>query len=147
MDGVALAKQIKTDIRKWANGLSFTPGLAVIMVGDDPASKTYVAGKVRDCAECGFHSEEFAFTEDVSESELITSIDWLNDRPDIHGILVQLPLPAGINRHRIINAIGPKKDVVCLHPRNVANNVVHQSRGPTPCTPAGIMRLFTGIPC
>ena len=142
MDGRALAKRIKTNIRKWTNGLSFTPGLAVVMVGNDPASQTYVAGKVRDCDECGFHSEKYIFTDDAEEKDILAIINQLNIEPNIHGILVQLPLPAGINRRRIINAIDPKKDVDCLHPLNVANNVVHQSRGPTPCTPAGIMRLL-----
>ena len=142
MDGVALAKRIKTDIRQWRDHLTYIPGLAVVMVGDDPASKTYVAGKVRDCIECGFNSKEYNFQESITEAELLVLIDYLNNRTDIHGILVQLPIPSHINRHNVINAIDPKKDVDCLHPLNVVNNVIHQGRGPVPCTPAGIMQLL-----
>lgn len=142
MNGSALAKRIKSDIRKWTGSLSYVPGLAVVMVGNNPASEAYVAGKIKDCGECGFYSEKYIFAGDASEENLIDLIKQLNTRRDIHGILVQLPLPAGINKRRVIASIDPSKDVDCLHPLNVTNNVTHHGRGPIPCTPAGIMRLL-----
>ena len=142
MDGTALAKRIKSNIRKWTNSLFYVPGLAVVMVGNDLASESYVAGKIKDCGECGFYSEKYIFDKDTCEENLIDLIKQLNTRRNIHGILVQLPLPAGINKHRVVASIDPGKDVDCLHPLNMANNVVHRGRGPVPCTPAGIMRLL-----
>ena len=147
MDGVALAKRIKTNIREWSEKLPYVPHLAVIMVGDNPASRTYISGKIRDCSECGFESHVHFFTDRTTENELVKLIEHLNRAPSVHGIIVQLPLPSHINPHYVISAIDPGKDVDCLHPLNVANNVIHQGRGPTPCTPAGIMRLLQEYRC
>ncbi len=124
-----------------------SPHLAVIMVGDNPASRTYISGKVRDCGECGFDCRVHFFTDRTTEDDLMKLIHQLNMSPSVHGIMVQLPLPPHINRRNVISAIDPEKDVDCLHPLNVANNVVHQGRGPTPCTPAGIMKLLQEYRC
>lgn len=147
MDGVALAKRIKADIREWSEKLPYVPHLAVIMAGDNPASRTYISGKVCDCGECGFECHVHFFTDRTTENELVKLIEHLNKTPSVHGIMVQLPLPPHIDPHYVINAIDPKKDVDYLHPLNVANNVVHQGRGPTPCTPAGIMKLLQEYRC
>lgn len=142
MDGASLAKRIKTDIRERMNDHLYIPELAIIRTRNDTASRVYVGGKIKDCGECGFRSREFVFSDDISEDELIKKVEFLNRRKNVHGIIVQLPLPAEINKHRVISRIDPKKDVDCLHPLNVASNVVHQGRGFTPCTPTGIMRLL-----
>lgn len=142
MDGAALAKRIKADIRERMNDHLHIPSLAIIRIGNDPASRIYVSGKIKDCGECGFRSHEFVFSDNISEDELIKKVEYLNRRENVYGIIVQLPLPVGINKHRVISRIDPKKDVDCLHPLNAANNILHQGHGPTPCTPTGIIRLL-----
>lgn len=123
-----------------------TPGLAVVIAGDDPASRKYVNNKNRACKEIGMISREYALPADVSEDELLALVHKLNHDDEIDGILVQLPLPAGINERRIIEAISPDKDVDAFHPENVGRIMIG---GGTflPCTPAGIMELIklTGI--
>lgn len=109
MDGVAPAKRIKTDIWKWSKKLPYIPHLAVIMVGDNPASRTYISGKVRDCGECGFDCRVHFFTDRTTEDDLMKLIHQLNMSPSVHGIMVQLPLPPHINRHNVISAIDPEK--------------------------------------
>lgn len=144
LDGKALAARIKNDVREEIVGLEelgITPGLAVIIVGDDPASRTYVNGKKKDCEECGICSEEFALPADVTQDELISLIDQLNKRPDIDGILVQRPLPEHINVNEVLSAIDPSKDVDVFHPVNVGK-VVIGSFELLPCTPAGIISLL-----
>lgn len=116
-------------------------GLAVIIVGDDPASRVYVNNKKKACEELGIYSEEYALGADTAEEELLTLIDELNGKKEISGILVQLPLPEHINEQNIINAIDPKKDVDAFHPVNVGKIMVGDFDF-VPCTPAGVMELI-----
>ncbi len=117
------------------------PGLAVIIVGDDPASRVYVNNKKKACEECGIYSEEYALPAETSQEELLELIDKLNNKNDISGILVQLPVPKHIDETTIINAIDPKKDVDAFHPVNVGKIMVGDFDF-VPCTPAGVMELI-----
>ena len=141
IDGKALAAQVKARCAAGAQGLARRPGLAVILVGDDPASRGYVSGKERDCAECGFLSFEHKLPADTTEQELLTLIDRLNGDGAVDGILVQLPLPAHLNEEKVLNAIAPDKDVDCFHPVNVGKMVTGQPVF-LPCTPAGVMEML-----
>lgn len=118
-----------------------TPGLAVVIVGDDPASKVYVANKEKACAELGYYSEKHAMSADTTEEELLALIDKLNADDKIHGILVQLPLPSHLDDKIIINRILPEKDVDAFHPVNVGKIMIGDFDF-VPCTPAGIMELI-----
>ncbi len=118
-----------------------TPGLAVIIVGENPASKVYVRNKGKGCAEVGMYSEIIEMEEETSEKTLIAKIEELNARADIHGILVQLPLPKHINERAVIEAIDPGKDVDAFAPVNVGNMMLGTADF-LPCTPAGIMELL-----
>lgn len=122
------------------------PGLAVIIVGDDPASRVYVNNKKKACARCGIYSEEFALPAQTTEAELLSLIDTLNARSDINGILVQLPLPASIDSEKVLLRILPEKDVDAFHPVNVGKIMIGNFDF-LPCTPAGVMELIhlTGI--
>lgn len=115
--------------------------MAVIIVGDDPASRVYVNNKKKACAEVGIYSEEYALKESTSQAELISLISKLNERDEISGILVQLPLPKHINEEDVINAISPDKDVDAFHPANVGKIMVGNFDF-VPCTPAGVMELI-----
>ena len=117
------------------------PGLAVIIVGEDPASKVYVGRKEAMCQELGMHSEKFALPEDTTQEELIALVEKLNNNNKIHGILVQLPLPKGLDEKAIINTIRPEKDVDAFHPSNVGKIMIGDYDF-VPCTPAGIMELI-----
>ena len=117
------------------------PGLAVVIVGDDPASRVYVNNKKKACAEIGIYSEEYALPAHTSQAELLALIDTLNKKEDISGILVQLPVPPQIDEETIINAIDPKKDVDAFHPVNVGKIMVGNYDF-VPCTPAGVMELI-----
>ncbi len=141
MDGKALAAKVKSEVRCKVESLSKKPGLAVILVGDDPASRVYVNGKKRDCAECGIYSEEYALPAEISQEELLDLIDVLNGREDIDGILVQLPLPKHLDERQVLLAIRPDKDVDCFHPFNVGQLMIGED-GFLPCTPAGVMRML-----
>ena len=141
IDGKARAAQVKARCAAGAQGLARRPGLAVILVGDDPASRVYVSGKERDCAECGFLSFEHKLPADTTEQELLTLIDRLNGDGAVDGILVQLPLPAHLNEEKVLNAIAPDKDVDCFHPVNVGKMVTGQPVF-LPCTPAGVMEML-----
>ncbi len=141
MDGKALAAQKKAAIRAEVERLARTPGLAVVLVGENPASQIYVRGKARDCEECGIRCMDFRLPAQTTESELLTLIAELNDRADVDGILVQLPLPEGIRERRVLEAIAPEKDVDAFHPENVGRLVQGQARY-LPCTPAGVMELL-----
>lgn len=141
MDGKALAAQKKAAIRAEVERLARTPGLAVVLVGENPASQIYVRGKVRDCEECGIRCMDFRLPAQTTESELLTLIAELNGRADVDGILVQLPLPEGIRERRVLEAIAPEKDVDAFHPENVGRLVQGQARY-LPCTPAGVMELL-----
>ena len=141
IDGKALAAQVKARCAAGAQGLARRPGLAVILVGDDPASRVYVSGKERDCAECGFLSFEHKLPADTTERELLTLIDRLNSDGAVDGILVQLPMPAHLNEEKVLNAISPDRDVDCFHPVNVGKMVTGQPVF-LPCTPAGVMEML-----
>ena len=141
LDGKALAAEIRRKIREDAGKLPRRPGLAVILVGDDPASQLYVKNKTKDCDECSYLSRRFDLPADISEEHLLGIIDKLNKDSAIDGILVQLPLPEHMDEKRIIEAISPEKDVDVFHPMNVGRMV----RGDAklwPCTPSGIMELL-----
>jgi methylenetetrahydrofolate dehydrogenase (NADP+)/methenyltetrahydrofolate cyclohydrolase len=125
-----------------ANGI--TPGLAVILVGDNQASKTYVSNKQKTCNKLGMYSMLIELPKEVSEEELIRKIKELNENPDIHGILVQLPLPGHINEKVIIETISPNKDVDGFHPINIGRMMTGQDAF-VPCTPFGIMEMLDSI--
>lgn len=141
LDGKALAATWKERIRCEGKGCSTRPGLAVIVVGNDPASRVYVDNKKRDCAECGIYSEEYALLEGTSQAELLALIGLLNRREDIDGILCQLPLPERLDETAILEAIDPSKDVDCFHPYNVGRMLTGTGHF-LPCTPAGVMALL-----
>ena len=141
MDGLALAKKLKEQARKEAAQLSRRPGLAVVIVGDNPASRVYVNSKRKDCEECGFYSEEYALPETSTQQELLELIGELNRRHDIDGILVQLPLPRGFCEEEVLLAIDPGKDVDCFHPYNVGQLTIGRPIF-QPCTPGGVMELL-----
>ena len=117
------------------------PGLAVVIVGDDPASHVYVRNKNKACEEAGIHSEVYKLPEATTESELLALIGKLNADPAIHGILVQSPLPGHIDEERVVEAIAVEKDVDCFHPVNVGNLMIGKP-GPSPCTPAGVIEIL-----
>lgn len=142
LDGKALAAKIKAQLAEKVKALPRKPGLAVILVGDDPASRTYVNGKRRDCEACGFYSEEYALPAATTQAELLDLIAALNARADVDGILVQLPLPEGLDEVALLEAIAPDKDVDCFHPVNVGRLYTGQKGGFVPCTPGGVMELL-----
>ncbi len=144
LDGKKLSQRIKEELKAEVaemNARGATVGLAVIIVGDDPASRIYVNWKKKDCAEVGIKSTEFALAADTPEEELIRLIERLNNDPSINGILVQLPLPGSINEDRVINAISPEKDVDCFHPFNVGRLMLGDPVF-LPCTPGGVMEML-----
>lgn len=141
IDGKALAAKCKERVAQEVKGLSSRPGLAVIIVGDDPASRTYVNSKRKDCAECGIYSEEYALPADAGQKALLSVIDELNGREDIDGILCQLPLPEGYDEEQVLLSIDPDKDVDGFHPVNVGRLSTGQ-RCFVPCTPAGVMEML-----
>ena len=141
LDGKQLAAKCKEQVRVEAEGLARKPGLAVILVGNNPASRVYVTSKRRDCEECGFHSEEFALPEDTKQEDLISLIAQLNAKEEIDGILVQLPLPNGIDEAAVLTAIAPEKDVDGFHPINMGELLAGRNSF-LPCTPAGIMEIL-----
>lgn len=118
------------------------PGLAVVLVGEDPASKVYVGSKVRKCAELGLYSRKIELPTDASQEEVLAVVNELNADPKIHGILVQSPPPPQIDEDAVVRAIDPAKDVDGFHPENVAKLVLEDPTGFVPCTPAGCMRLL-----
>ncbi|MEG1720618.1 MAG: tetrahydrofolate dehydrogenase/cyclohydrolase catalytic domain-containing protein, partial [Pseudoflavonifractor sp.] len=141
IDGKALAAKCKERIKGEVEALHSRPGLAVIIVGDNPASRVYVTSKEKDCAQCGIYSEEYALPENTRQAELLDLIDQLNGQENIDGILVQLPLPVQFDEKRVIEAIIPGKDVDCFHPYNVGRLMTGES-GFLPCTPAGVMEML-----
>lgn len=141
LDGRALAAKVKGEVKERVAALSRKPALAVVLVGDNPASRVYVSGKEKDCAECGIYSEEYTLPAAVSQQELLDLVDELNGRENVDGILVQLPLPEGLDSGEVIDRIDPGKDVDCFHPRNVGRLVIGE-QGFQPCTPAGVMRML-----
>jgi len=144
IDGKTIAQQVRAEWKVRADALKArgtTPGLAVIIVGEDPASKVYVANKVKACAELGLHSEHIVLPADTSEAVLLARIAALNADPKIHGILVQLPVPKHIASNKVLEAISPDKDVDGFHPVNVGALVTGNMRF-APCTPYGAMKLL-----
>lgn len=144
IDGKAISAQIRSEIKAEAEILTakgVRPGLAVILVGSDPASQIYVRNKQKACEEVGFYSDTYTLAESTTEKELLDLIEILNLRKDIHGILVQSPVPKHINPDTVINAILPEKDVDCFHPENVGKLMTGNPRF-LPCTPAGVVELI-----
>lgn len=149
IDGKALAAQMKEEIKAEVSALKsqgINPGLAVVIVGDDPASRVYVNLKRRDCEELGILSREYAMDAETTEEELLELVEFLNNDDSINGILVQLPVPKQIDEHKIIEAIDPKKDVDAFHAKNVGKIMIGDYDF-LPCTPAGCMELIasTGV--
>jgi len=141
LNGTRLAQRIRSQIRKKLKKLKFTPGLAVIQVGDDPASTIYIKHKQRDCEKVHFHSEVHRLSSEITQQTLIQKVVELNTREDVHGILVQMPLPDTIDEQVVIDAIVPDKDVDGLTPFNLGNLFINRE-GVTPCTPTGIIKLI-----
>ena len=141
LDGKGLAKKMLDEIKNEITKMGLDPGLAVVIAGDNPASRIYVDSKKKDCKKCGIRSEEFTLPENTSETELLDLISRLNGREDIHGILVQLPLPGGLNSDKVIQAIIPHKDVDGFHMQNVWRIFINDYAF-LPCTPAGIVELL-----
>lgn len=144
LSGKAVSARVKEELKKEAAVLTADgtkPGLAVVIVGDDPASKVYVANKEKACAELDFYSEKHALPADTTEEDLLALIDRLNNDSKIHGILVQLPLPDHLDDKIIINHILPEKDVDAFHPINVGKIMIGDFDF-VPCTPAGVMELI-----
>ncbi len=149
IDGKAVSARVKADVRKEADELKkqgIAIGLAVVIVGNDPASRVYVNNKKKACEEVGFESYEYALPEETSEKELLELVDKLNNDDKVNGILVQLPLPKHINENSVINSIRPDKDVDAFHPANVGHIMIGDFSF-LPCTPAGVMELIaeTGV--
>jgi methylenetetrahydrofolate dehydrogenase (NADP+)/methenyltetrahydrofolate cyclohydrolase len=142
VDGKKLAEELRAEVRAEVAGLAGGPVcLATVLVGEDPASRIYVRSKHRSCAATGMKSEQVELSDDISEARLLEEVERLNADPSVHGILVQLPLPAGMDPHRVAEAIVPEKDVDGLHPANVGR-LVQGRPGLYPNTPLGILEIL-----
>ena len=144
IDGKTIAQEVRAEWKVRADALKargIIPGLAVIIVGEDPASKVYVANKVKACAELGLHSEHIVLAADTPDATLLNKIVELNNDPKIHGVLVQLPVPKHIDSSKVLEAISPLKDVDGFHQMNVGALVTGNTLFP-PCTPYGAMKLL-----
>ncbi len=144
MDGKALSAKVRASILEETENLKkkgVTPGLAVIIVGNDPASEIYVRNKEKACVECGFYSEKYALPAETSQEELLGLIAQQNESPQVSGILCQMPVPKHISEQAVIDAIDPTKDVDAFHPVNVGKIMVGNFDF-LPCTPAGVMELL-----
>ena len=144
LDGKKLSEKIKKEVKLETEKLKekgITPGLAVILVGEDPASKVYVNMKSKACENSGIKSFLYKFDENIKEAELLLKIEEINNNPDIHGLLVQLPLPNHIDTTKILESVAPEKDVDGFHPYNVGRLVTGLDSF-APCTPLGVMELF-----
>ena len=147
IDGNALSAQLRADVMRRADALKargITPGLAVVLVGENPASQVYVRNKVKACADAGLHSVLERYEADMTEAALLARIDALNKDPAIHGILVQLPVPKHIDANKVIEAIAPEKDVDGFHIASAGALMVGQP-GFLPCTPYGCMKMLESI--
>ncbi|MBP9201870.1 MAG: bifunctional methylenetetrahydrofolate dehydrogenase/methenyltetrahydrofolate cyclohydrolase FolD [Gemmatimonadales bacterium] len=145
MDGVALGKTIRQEVALEVAGYKargVAPGLAVVLVGENPASKAYVGSKEKACLEAGMVSVKVTRPETASEEELLTIVEQLNNDPTIHGILVQLPLPKHINTEKVLLRINPAKDVDGFHPVNVGKLVIGDPTALKPCTPWGVIQML-----
>jgi len=144
LDGKKLSEKIKLEVKTEADKLKekgVTPGLAVILVGNDPASQVYVGMKAKACKASGIYSIVHEFPETIAESELLDTIKRINQNPNIHGLLIQLPLPKHIDTTKVLEAVDPSKDVDGFHPYNVGRLVAGLDSF-APCTPLGVMELF-----
>lgn len=146
IDGKHIAETIRQELAEEIKQLRaehhLTPGLAVVLVGEDPASKVYVRNKNKACHDIGIYSEQHNLPEETSEQELLELIQQLNHDEKIHGILVQLPLPDHIDEHKVINAILPEKDVDGFHPMNIGKLMIGE-KGFRPCTPFGVQKMLS----
>ncbi|MDY6925632.1 MAG: bifunctional methylenetetrahydrofolate dehydrogenase/methenyltetrahydrofolate cyclohydrolase FolD [Pseudomonadota bacterium] len=145
IDGKLIAKQVRRDVALYVDSLKQAgkrePGLAVVLVGSDPASQVYVSNKRKACDEVGFNSRSYDLPADTSQQQLLELVDELNEDPAIDGILVQLPLPAGLNAEQILERIHPHKDVDGFHPYNIGR-LAQRIPALRPCTPKGIMTMI-----
>ena len=152
IDGKAISQAVRTEIAaetaKFREETGVTPGLAVVIVGEDPASRVYVRNKRTACQQVGFYSEGYELPAETTQAELEALVDKLNRDEKIHGILVQLPLPPHLDEEKLLLSIDPRKDVDAFHPYNVGRIMIGEYAF-LPCTPAGIMELLTrsGISC
>lgn len=146
IDGKKIAAEVNREtaieVASITKDFGAVPGLAVVLVGDNPASKVYVASKVKRCQELGIHSKKITLPAGTSQTELLQVITELNADPAIHGILVQSPVPTHIDEQAVVNAIDPDKDVDCFHARNVGRLLLGDFSGFLPCTPWGVMQLL-----
>ncbi|TMH62590.1 MAG: bifunctional methylenetetrahydrofolate dehydrogenase/methenyltetrahydrofolate cyclohydrolase FolD [Betaproteobacteria bacterium] len=150
LDGKSLAAQVRVAVKREVEALAqrgIRPGLAVLLAGENPASRVYVRNKVRACEETGVRSDLYELPASVSEEALVDRVLALNDDPDIHGILVQLPLPKQVDAHEVLETIAPAKDIDGFHESNLGALLAGRPRM-VPCTPAGVMRLLehAGVP-
>ncbi|MFP6589687.1 MAG: tetrahydrofolate dehydrogenase/cyclohydrolase catalytic domain-containing protein, partial [Candidatus Latescibacterota bacterium] len=145
LDGQALAQdrraELKSEVARLQADHGVVPGLAVVLVGDDPPSMSYVRGKRKAAAEVGIHSVESKFDADLPQADLIAEIERLNADESVHGILVQLPLPNGLDEEATLNAIDPAKDADGLHPVNLGR-LIRGQEGFLPCTPHGVQQIL-----
>lgn len=142
LNGKQLAADIRSRLKEKIAGFPAAPSLAVILVGNDPASEIYIRAKQKACAEIGIRAEAFHLPENTSQAELTGLINRLNNTPEINGILVQLPLPRHLNEKEILLAVAPEKDVDGFHPYNAGSIIQKRAGAFTPCTPKGILRLL-----
>ena len=145
LDGTKVADRVKAEVMGRVAELKargITPGLSVVLVGDDPASTVYVGSKERTCIELGMRGETIRRPASISQDELIAIVDTLNDDPAVHGILVQMPLPKHMNADAVIRRIRPDKDVDGFHPVNVGKLLIGEKDGFAPCTPAGVLYML-----
>ena len=148
LDGLALAKQIRSELAVEVSALKargLTPGLGTLLVGDDPGSKSYVAGKHRDCAEVGVESIRIDLPATATKADVVSAINQLNSAKEVTGYIVQLPLPSGMDSNSLLELMDPEKDADGLHPINLGKLVMNVSgamRSPLPCTPNGIVELL-----
>ena len=146
IDGKQIAKDLRIKIANEVKTLKRPPGLAVILVGEDPASAVYVRNKERACKEAGFFSDKIIKSENTTEEQLLEEVERLNNNPHIDGILVQLPLPNHINANKVIEHISPLKDVDGFHSENIGKLMQNKSHL-RPCTPKGVMTILSSIDC
>lgn len=147
IDGKAIAEEVNretaAEVANITKNYGSRPGLAVVLVGEDPASQVYVGSKVRKCQELGIASEKIVLPASTTQTELLRVIQRLNEMPTVHGILVQSPVPKQVDENAVVNAIRPEKDVDCFHPQNVGKLLLGDLSGLLPCTPWGVMELLS----
>ncbi len=141
INGKEIAAQIRAELAEQVKTAPFRPGLAVVLVGEDPASQVYVRNKRKACEEIGYRSDAYILPQETTQEQLLDLIDTLNAEPTIHGILVQLPLPKHLDEEAVIAAISPDKDVDAFHAQNVGKIMLGNYQF-LPCTPAGVMELL-----